>query len=104
MQRIVVLGAGESGLGAAMLAREKGYDVFVSDSGQISPARKEEMERLDIDFEEGKHSDEKILNADLIIKSPGISPKTALVTKASLSGIPIIAQMEFAFGYSSGTV
>ena len=104
MKNIVVLGAGESGLGAAMLARQKGYAVFVSDAGQISSARKAEMERLEIAFEEGKHSEEKILSADLIIKSPGISPKAELVVKASLAGIPIIDELEFAFGYSKGKV
>ncbi|MDR7131198.1 UDP-N-acetylmuramoylalanine--D-glutamate ligase [Algoriphagus sp. 4150] len=104
MKRLAILGAGESGLGAAMLAGQKGYAVFVSDSGQISATRKAEMERLDISFEEGKHSEEKILNADLIIKSPGISPKTELVAKASLAGIPIIDELEFAFGYTKGKV
>tara|TARA_R110002020_G_scaffold118405_3_gene270637 strand:+ start:903 stop:2252 length:1350 start_codon:yes stop_codon:yes gene_type:complete len=104
MKKIVILGAGESGLGAAMLARQKGYAVFVSDEGQISSARKAEMERLKIDFEEGKHSQEKILSADLIIKSPGISPKAELVAKASIIGIPIIDELEFAFGYSKGKV
>ncbi|WP_339876137.1 UDP-N-acetylmuramoyl-L-alanine--D-glutamate ligase [uncultured Algoriphagus sp.] len=104
MKNIVVLGAGESGLGAAMLARQKDYAVFVSDAGQISSARKAEMERLEIAFEEGKHSEEKILSADLIIKSPGISPKAELVVKASLAGIPIIDELEFAFDYSKGKV
>ncbi|SFU03902.1 UDP-N-acetylmuramoylalanine--D-glutamate ligase [Algoriphagus locisalis] len=104
MKKLVVLGAGESGLGAAMLARQKGYAVFVSDAGQISLARKAEMERLGIAFEEGKHSEEKILSADLIIKSPGISPKAEMAAKASLAGIPIIDELEFAFGYSTGKV
>ncbi|REG78286.1 UDP-N-acetylmuramoyl-L-alanine--D-glutamate ligase [Algoriphagus antarcticus] len=104
MKKIVILGAGESGLGAAMLARQKGYAIFVSDGGQISPARKAEMERLGISFEEGKHSQEKILDAELIIKSPGISPMTEIVAKASLAGIPIIDELEFAFGYSKGKV
>lgn len=104
MKKLVVLGAGESGLGAAMLARQKGYAVFVSDAGQISPVRKAEMERLEIAFEEGGHSEEKILSADLIIKSPGISPKTDMVVKASLAGIQLIDELEFAFGYSKGKV
>ncbi|PZX53233.1 UDP-N-acetylmuramoyl-L-alanine--D-glutamate ligase [Algoriphagus chordae] len=104
MKRLAILGAGESGLGAAMLAKQKGYAVFVSDAGQISTARKADMERLEIAFEEGHHSEEKILNADLIIKSPGISPKTELVAQASQAGIPIIDELEFAFGYSKGKV
>jgi UDP-N-acetylmuramoylalanine--D-glutamate ligase len=104
MKKIVILGAGESGLGAAMLARQKGYAVFVSDAGKISPDRKAEMERLEIPFEEGKHTEVKILNADLIIKSPGISPKTEMVEKVIRAGIPIIDELEFAFGYSKGKV
>lgn len=104
MKKIVVLGAGESGVGAAMLARQKGYAVFVSDAGSISEARKGEMERLDIPFEEGKHSAEVVLSADLIIKSPGISPKTELIAQASRAGISIIDELEFAFGFSKGKV
>lgn len=104
MKKIVVLGAGESGLGAAMLARQKGYAVFVSDAGTVSETRKEEMERLNISFEDGKHSAEVILSADLIIKSPGISPKTELIAQATLAGIPIIDELEFAFGFSKGKV
>ncbi len=104
MKRLAILGAGESGLGAAMLAREKGYAVFVSDAGQISSDRKAEMQRLQIDFEEGKHTSEKILSADLIIKSPGISPKTDLLVQAGQKSIPVIDELEFAFGYSKGKV
>lgn len=104
MGKIVILGAGESGLGAAMLARQKGYAVFVSDAGKISPDRKAQMERLGIPFEEEKHTEVKILNADLIIKSPGISPKTEMVEKVIRAGIPIIDELEFAFGYSKGKV
>ncbi|TXE12583.1 UDP-N-acetylmuramoyl-L-alanine--D-glutamate ligase [Algoriphagus aquimarinus] len=104
MKKIVVLGAGESGLGAAMLARQKGYAVFVSDAGQISEARKAEMQSLEIPFEEGTHSEEQILNADLIIKSPGIPAKVAIVQKAIKARIPVIDELEFAFGYSKGKV
>ncbi|SFA90730.1 UDP-N-acetylmuramoyl-L-alanine--D-glutamate ligase [Algoriphagus aquimarinus] len=104
MKRIVVLGAGESGLGAAMLARQKGYAVFVSDAGQISEARKAEMQSLEIPFEEGTHTEEQILNADLIIKSPGIPSNVAIVQKAIKARIHVIDELEFAFGYSKGKV
>ncbi|WP_439487531.1 UDP-N-acetylmuramoyl-L-alanine--D-glutamate ligase [Algoriphagus sp.] len=104
MKRLAILGAGESGLGAAMLARGKGYAVFVSDAGQISAERKSRMQQLQIDFEEGNHSQDKILSADLIIKSPGISPKTDLLVQAGQKSIPVIDELEFAFGYSKGKV
>jgi UDP-N-acetylmuramoylalanine--D-glutamate ligase len=104
MMKLVVLGAGESGLGAAMLARQKGYAVFVSDAGKISLSRKNELEKEGISFEEGKHSEGKILGADLIVKSPGISPLTELVAKASIAQIPMIDELEFAFGFSTGKV
>ncbi|MEB2784641.1 UDP-N-acetylmuramoyl-L-alanine--D-glutamate ligase [Algoriphagus persicinus] len=104
MKKIVVLGAGESGLGAAMLARQKGYAVFVSDSGKISSVRKAEMERLGIAYEEGKHSEENILNADLIIKSPGIPTSVAIVQKTLQAKIPVIDELEFASKYSEGKI
>ncbi|MEB2776084.1 UDP-N-acetylmuramoyl-L-alanine--D-glutamate ligase [Algoriphagus sp. D3-2-R+10] len=104
MKQLAILGAGESGLGAAMLARQKGYAVFVSDSGKISVARKAEMEHLEIPFEEGKHSEEKILNADLIIKSPGIPTKVEIVQKALQAKIPVIDELEFASKYSKGKI
>lgn len=104
MKKLVVLGAGESGLGAAKLATQKGYAVFVSDAGTISLSRKNELEKEGIAFEEGKHSEGRILGADLIIKSPGISPSTELIAKASLAGIPIIDELEFAYGFSTGKV
>jgi len=71
MNRLVVLGAGESGLGAAMLAKREGYAVFVSDGGSIGEARKEQLQAAGIEFEEGKHDEARILAADLIIKAQG---------------------------------
>ncbi|MDE6157010.1 MAG: hypothetical protein K2F78_02575 [Muribaculaceae bacterium] len=71
-RRIVVLGAGESGFGAAILAKDKGFDVFLSDSGTIAPRYRERLVAEGIEFEEGSHSMERILSADEVIKSPGI--------------------------------
>ena len=81
MSRIVVLGAGESGAGAAVLARAKGFDVFVSDSSSIKPTYKELLDLHGIEWEEGKHTEDKILNADEVIKSPGIPNEAPFVQK-----------------------
>lgn len=104
MKKLVVLGAGESGMGAAMLARQKGYAVLVSEFGEISPERKEKLNTAGIDFEENGHSLERVLQADLIVKSPGISPKVPVVVMAKESGIPIIDELEFAYQFSKGKV
>lgn len=96
---IVILGAGESGMGAALLAKQKGYEVFVSDGGPIKEEFKNELTINAIDFEEGFHSKEKILNASLIIKSPGIPEKSEIVKLVRKSGIEIISEIEFAFRY-----
>ena len=71
-ERVVILGAGESGTGAALLAKQKGFDVFVSDKGPIKQTYKEELQTADIPYEENKHTEDKILNASMIIKSPGM--------------------------------
>jgi UDP-N-acetylmuramoylalanine--D-glutamate ligase len=99
MNRIVILGAGESGIGAALLAKKKDWEVFVSDAGSIKPVMKKELESAAIDFEEGKHSKEKILNASLIVKSPGIAEKNEMVKAIRQKGIEIISEIEFAFRY-----
>jgi UDP-N-acetylmuramoylalanine--D-glutamate ligase len=99
-KNIAVLGAGESGVGAALLAQAKGIDVFVSDKGGIKPSYKKELEEATINFEEGRHSADRILRCDLIIKSPGIPEKTDLIQEAIKKGIPIISEIEFA-GYFS---
>lgn len=104
MKQLVVLGAGESGLGAAMLARQKGYAVLVSEFGLITANKKEKLEKAKIEFEENGHSIDRILQADLIVKSPGISPKIPVVNAAQEAGIPIIDELEFAFPYSKGKV
>jgi len=98
-KNIVVLGAGESGVGAALLAKQKGFDVFVSDGAVIRPSFKDELARHSIDFEEGGHSEEKILNASVVIKSPGIPEKNAMVKQIRQKGIEIISEIEFAYRY-----
>ena len=81
MEKLVVLGGGESGVGAAILGKTKGMEVFLSDMGSIKPKYREMLEEEGIAYEEGKHSEEKLLDADLVIKSPGIPPYAPLVKK-----------------------
>jgi UDP-N-acetylmuramoylalanine--D-glutamate ligase len=97
--RIVILGAGESGIGAVLLANLKGFEVFVSDSGKINEGFKNELILHKIDFEEGQHSNEKILNASIIVKSPGIPEKNEMVKQIRQSGIELISEIEFAYRY-----
>lgn len=104
VNRLVILGAGESGTGAAILAKAKGYDVFVSDQGQIKDKYKAELNSNAIEFEEGKHSVERIIKATLIIKSPGIPEKAEVIRKAREKVIEIIDEIEFAFRYITGKV
>ncbi len=101
MDRIVVLGSGESGTGAAILAKLKGFDVFVSDLGQIKDNYKQMLEKYDIAFEEQKHTQELILNADLIIKSPGIPNSAPIMMQIRDLEIPVISELEFAARYTS---
>lgn len=100
IKNITVLGAGESGVGAALLAKAKGLDVFVSDKGTIKESYKKELVDAGIDFEEGEHSIDRILNAELIIKSPGIPEKVQLVQDALQKKIPVISEIEFAGYYT----
>ena len=93
--RIAILGSGESGVGSAILAKAKGYDVFVSDKNIISEKYKTELVKYKIDFEEGMHTEALILNANEIIKSPGIPYKADLVLKAIEKNIPVISEIEF---------
>lgn len=99
-KNIVILGAGESGIGAAILAQKKGWNVLVSDGGKIKDSFKLELENQAINWEEGKHSTELILQAELIIKSPGIPDKVALIQSIKEKGIKIISEIEFAGYYS----
>ena len=100
MKRIVILGAGESGAGAAVLAKKEGFDVFVSDMSKIADKYKKMLDDRHIEWEEGQHTEAKILNADEIIKSPGIPETAPTVKKAEEKGIHIISEIEFAGRYT----
>jgi UDP-N-acetylmuramoylalanine--D-glutamate ligase len=100
-KRIVILGSGESGTGAAILAKQKGFDVFVSDKGAIPEKNKEELVQNEIAFEENQHTEALILNADEVIKSPGIPEKNDLVKALRKQGTPIINELEFADRYTN---
>lgn len=104
MKRIVVLGGGESGVGTAVLAKKKNYEVFVSDKGIIARKYKKVLLHNDILFEEGKHTETSILNADLVMKSPGIPDTVTLVQKLIAKGIPVISEIEFAVRYTDAKV
>jgi UDP-N-acetylmuramoylalanine--D-glutamate ligase len=101
-KNIVILGAGESGVGAAMLAVQKGGLVFISDKSQIKKVFQDELTELGIEWEHGQHSMDRILNADLIIKSPGIPEKTPVMTAIREKGIKVISEIEFGGYYSTG--
>jgi UDP-N-acetylmuramoylalanine--D-glutamate ligase len=103
-ERVVILGAGESGTGAAILAKAKGYDVFVSDQGAIKEQYKSELTSYAIAFEEGLHTEDKIINASLVIKSPGIPDKAEIIKKVMYKGITVIDEIEFAFRFLTGKV
>jgi len=102
--KLVVLGAGESGVGTAILGKQKGFEVFVSDKGSIAKKYKYVLLNNDISFEELTHSEAKILNADVVMKSPGIPDKIALVQKLVKNKIPVISEIEFASKYTNGVV
>lgn len=96
---MVILGGGESGVGAAILARQRGYDVFLSDGSALKEEYKNVLEETGIAFEAGSHSEELILNADEVVKSPGIPEKNELVRKIRAAGIPVISEVELAYRY-----
>lgn len=104
MKKIAIIGAGESGTGAALLAKAKGYDVFVSEFGTIKEKYKAELKEKGIAFEEGTHTIEKILSAELVIKSPGVADKVEVIKVAKEKGIEIIDEIEFGFRYLKGKV
>ena len=102
--RITILGAGESGTGAALLAKARGYEVFVSDMGQIGDSYKAELIKENIPFEEGTHSEERICDASLVIKSPGIPDEAPIVQKIKAASVEMIDEVEFAFRHTTGKV
>ena len=98
-KKLIILGGGESGAGAAILAKKNGYDVFVSDAGMIGEKYKGELDEYAIEYEEGGHTTEKILAADEVVKSPGIPGKNEMVKVIRSKGIPVISEIEFAYRY-----
>jgi UDP-N-acetylmuramoylalanine--D-glutamate ligase len=100
MAKIAILGGGESGVGAALLAQAKGFEVFLSDRGVLAPTYQATLEAAGIAFESGQHSPERILDADEVIKSPGIPDKAPLVQQCVAQGIPLISEIEFAARYT----
>jgi len=101
--KLVILGAGESGVGTALLAKQKGYEVFVSDASAIKPVFLKELEENAIEFESGSHNVERILNADEVMKSPGIHEKNELVKAIRAKGIPVISEIEFGYRYKGNS-
>ena len=99
-KRLVVLGGGESGVGAAVLGKVKGLDVWLTDAGNIAPKYKELLDKYGVSWEDGGHTPEKILNADEIVKSPGIPDTAPMVAQAIAKGIPIVSEIEFAGRYT----
>lgn len=100
MKNLVILGGGESGTGAAILGKQKGYKVFVSDRGKLDDKYKKVLSQNDIDFEEGQHKVSRILEAELVIKSPGIPDHITLIKSVIEKGIPVISEIEFAYRYT----
>jgi UDP-N-acetylmuramoylalanine--D-glutamate ligase len=99
--RLVVLGGGESGVGTAILGKQKGYDVFVSDFGKIKDSYKEVLTNNEIIWEDEKHTEALILNADVVMKSPGIPEKAPIVKKLIEKGISVISEIEFAAQFTN---
>ena len=102
MKRIAILGAGESGVGTAILAQKNGYDVFVSDMGAVAERYKAMLDEHNIRWEEGRHTESEIVSAAEVVKSPGIPDTAPMVKKIIEKGIPVISELEFAKRYSRG--
>ncbi len=100
MKRLVILGGGESGVGTAILGKKEGFDVFVSDMGKIKTVYQEVLNKYGIEWEDQQHTEEKIMNASVVIKSPGIPDKVEIVKKLHNHGIPVISEIEFAAPYT----
>ena len=103
-EKLVILGGGESGVGTALLGKEKGYEVFVSDKGIIKEKYKKVLIHNEIEFEDGQHTEAKILNADLVMKSPGIPDKVALIKQIRTQGITVVSEIEFASNFTDATL
>ena len=103
-QRLVILGGGESGVGTALLGKAKGYEVFVTDKGKIKDKYKEVLIHNEIEWEDEKHTEEKILNANIVMKSPGIPDKVPLVKQIRESRILVVSEIEFAANYTNATI
>lgn len=97
--RVTILGGGESGIGAAMLAQQKGYDVFLSDAGSVTAERRRVLLSHKIEFEENGHSEKRILESDLVVKSPGIPDTAPLVQKLVKKNVPVVSEIEFAYRF-----
>ena len=104
MKRLVILGGGESGVGTALLGKEKGFRVFVSDFGNIKKKYKNVLLHHEIEWEEGQHEALKILKADLVVKSPGISDSAPIVKQLRINGVPVVSEIEFAAQFTSATI
>ena len=100
MKRLVILGGGESGAGAAKLGKKLGYEVFLSDKGKLADKYKRVLEELGVEYEEGQHSEERIFSADLVVKSPGIPDKLPMIVGLREKGIEVISEIEFAGRYT----
>ncbi len=100
-QKLIVLGGGESGVGTALLAKEKNFEVFVSDKGEIQKQYKQVLKHNEIEFEEGKHSEDRILKANLVMKSPGIPDSVPIVKRIKSKGITVMSEIEFAAHYTN---
>ena len=101
--RMVILGGGESGVGAALLAKQQGYEVFLTDESSLKETYRNELQTAGIDFEEGQHTEEKILSAEQVVKSPGISEKNELVKKIRTSHIGVISEIELAYQFKGSS-
>ncbi|MBL7759200.1 MAG: UDP-N-acetylmuramoyl-L-alanine--D-glutamate ligase [Sediminibacterium sp.] len=102
-KKIIILGGGESGVGAAILAKQQGYDVFLSDAGSLKDKYRNELQSMGIAFEEGSHSVERILAADEVMKSPGIPEKNEMVKAIRAKGIPVISEIELAYRHKGNS-
>ena len=104
MKRLVVLGGGESGVGTALLGKEKGFEVFVSDYGKLKEEYKDVLIHNEIEWEEGTHTSSKILNADVVMKSPGISEQVPIVKALVEQGVLVVSEIEFAAQFTDANI